>query len=297
MDKAIVVATHDGVFHADDCFSVATLLLFLETVPVAPTVIRTRDESLLKKANYVVDVGGEHKPENNRFDHHQEGGAGVRPNKIPYAAFGLVWNKFGKDVCGSNEIADKVEIELVVPVDADDSGFSIYSKLIPGVVPYTVSNFVHDFRPTWQESQDTLDACFKEAVSFARKILERSITQSKASIKGALEVMKIYNKSEDKRIIVLDSYYPHEQTLSELPEPVFSVYPRPDGKWTAKALRDDVSVFKNRKDFPASWAGKRDAELASTTGVFDAVFCHNGRFMVVALSRDSAIKLAKLALE
>ena len=297
MDKAIVIATHDGHFHADDCFSVATLLLMLDTVPVVSTVIRTRDEDVIRKADYVVDVGGEHRPENNRFDHHQEGGAGVRPNTIPYASFGLVWGKFGKDICGSEEVASKVDKKLVAPVDADDSGFSMYSKVVPDVTPYIISDFVHDFRPTWQEDQGTLDARFLEAVGFARNILERVIAQAKASVSGKAEVLKMYEKSEDKRIIVLDSYYSHEQTLSELPEPVFSVYPRPDGKWTAKALRDDVSSFKNRKDFPAIWAGKRDAELVSITGVSDAVFCHNGRFMAVAKSREGAIKLAERALE
>ncbi|MSR78694.1 MAG: MYG1 family protein [Candidatus Taylorbacteria bacterium] len=297
MDKAIVIATHDGHFHADDCFSVATLLLMLDTVPVVSTVIRTRDEDVIKKADFVVDVGGEHRPENNRFDHHQEGGAGARPNTVPYASFGLVWSKFGKDICGSKEAASKVDKVLVAPVDADDSGFPIYSKIVSDVVPYKISDFVHDFRPTWQEDQSTLDARFLEAVGFARKILERVIAQTKSSLLAKVEVIKMYEKSEDKRIVVLDSYYPHEQTLSELPEPVFSIYSRPDGKWTAKALRDDVSSFKNKKDFPASWAGKRDAELVSISGVSDAVFCHNGRFMAVAKTKEGSIELAKLALK
>jgi uncharacterized UPF0160 family protein len=48
--------------------------------------------------------------------------------------------------------------------------------------------------------------------------------------------------------------------------------------------------------FPDSWAGKRDAELVKATGVADAIFCHNNRFMMVAGSKEGALALAELAL-
>jgi uncharacterized UPF0160 family protein len=54
--------------------------------------------------------------------------------------------------------------------------------------------------------------------------------------------------------------------------------------------------FDARADLPASWAGLRDAELAAVTGVPDARFCHNGRFIAAAKSYDGALAMAKLAL-
>jgi uncharacterized UPF0160 family protein len=48
-------------------------------------------------------------------------------------------------------------------------------------------------------------------------------------------------------------------------------------------------------DFPESWGGKKGEELAKETGICDAIFCHNLRFIAVAKSKQGAIKLAKKA--
>jgi len=82
MSKKVIIATHNGVFHSDDVFAVASLLVLLEATPAVSTVIRTRDENLIRKADFAVDVGGVYAPDKNRFDHHQIGGAGKRGNKI-----------------------------------------------------------------------------------------------------------------------------------------------------------------------------------------------------------------------
>jgi len=84
----ITIATHDGNFHADDVFSIAALKAVFPTF----TLIRTRDLTLIAKADIVIDVGGEHNEDTGRFDHHQRGGAGARENGIPFSSFGL----FGK---------------------------------------------------------------------------------------------------------------------------------------------------------------------------------------------------------
>jgi uncharacterized UPF0160 family protein len=55
--------------------------------------------------------------------------------------------------------------------------------------------------------------------------------------------------------------------------------------------------FEARADLPAPWAGLRDADLAAVTGVPDAGFCHNGRFIAAAKSYDGIRTMARLALE
>jgi uncharacterized UPF0160 family protein len=108
MNKQIKVISHGSGFHTDDIFAVATILLVLgEKDDVS--VIRTRDMEIIKTGDYVVDVGGVHDESTNRFDHHQFGGAGKRENGIPYASFGLVWNKFGKDLVGSEDGANRID--------------------------------------------------------------------------------------------------------------------------------------------------------------------------------------------
>src|SRR3990167_8310800 len=83
-----IVVTHSGNFHTDEVFACAVLSLLNDG---NIEVIRSRDSEVWATGDYVVDVGGEYNSERGRFDHHQEGGAGVRPNGIPYSSFGLVW--------------------------------------------------------------------------------------------------------------------------------------------------------------------------------------------------------------
>ena len=86
--------------------------------------------------------------------------------------------------------------------------------------------------------------------------------------------------------------------MSHYPEPLYVVSPDSQGNnyWKIKAVREDPDAsFKNRKDLPESWAGKRDKELAEVTGVSDAIFCHNKLFIAVAGSKEGALKLARIA--
>lgn len=297
MDKNIIIATHDGMFHSDDAFAVASLLIMLDKAPVVSTIIRTRDNGEIRKADFAVDVGSEYNPERNRFDHHQVDGAGKRENGIPFASFGLVWQKFGADISGSDIVAKIVDNSLVAGIDAYDSGVDLFEKKNKDVNPYLIDEFIHNLRPTWQENDRSIDASFLEAVAFARTVILREIAYAKSFISAEVIIRKAYDDASDKRVIELDGFYSYEKTLSVFPEPLFAIFPRQDGTWTAKAIRDDISSFKNRKDFPESWAGLRDGELAKVTGVPDAVFCHTGRFMVVARSKEGAMKLAKIALE
>jgi uncharacterized UPF0160 family protein len=55
--------------------------------------------------------------------------------------------------------------------------------------------------------------------------------------------------------------------------------------------------FEARADLPEAWAGLRDAELAAVTGVPDAGFCHNGRFIASAKSYEGIRAMAALALK
>jgi uncharacterized UPF0160 family protein len=55
-------------------------------------------------------------------------------------------------------------------------------------------------------------------------------------------------------------------------------------------------TFEARADLPAAWAGLRDADLAAVTGVPDAGFCHNGRFIAAVKSYEGARVMARQAL-
>ena len=75
--------THAGKFHADDVFSTALLRI------VRPDIQITRGFEIPENFDGIVyDIGG------GMFDHHFEPRP-IRPNGVPYAAFGLLWQLLG----------------------------------------------------------------------------------------------------------------------------------------------------------------------------------------------------------
>jgi len=289
------IVTHNGKFHSDDVFAVATLGLVLGEEPFE--VLRTRDPEVIKNGDYVVDIGGEYKEEENKFDYHQIGGAGERGNGIPYASFGLVWKKFGAGLCGSPEVALRIDEKLAQVVDAGDNGVDIVKEYVfPEVYNYTITGVVNMFRPTWKEKDVSFDEKFLEAVSLVRQILEREIKVTKDQVEVEDKIRENYNKAEDKKLIIFkgeEEDYGREnvvRVLLDYPEPLYAVSYRSDvGNWQIVAINKDKKTFETRKPFPEEWRGLRDEELVKATGVPDAIFCHRGGFMCVAGRREGAL--------
>jgi uncharacterized UPF0160 family protein len=298
-DGTYTIVTHCGNFHTDEIMAVAVLKLVLTDKPVK--IIRTRDTEVIKKADFAVDIGGENDPERNRFDHHQKGGAGERPNSIPYSSFGLVWKQYGSQLCGSPEAAEIVEERLVWPVDAADSGVPTYQNVIADLNPYILHNITEIFRPTWKESAQThtMDDAFADALELYSKIIVREIRRAHDNLDGERFVEESYEHAIDRQLVVLDGNYPWHRVLSKKPEPLYVVKPDAGngGRWKVSAVRTNEETFQNRKDLPKHWAGRAGGALIKATGVHDAIFCHDKLFIAVAGSKDGAIALARLAID
>ena len=286
-DKTI--ATHDGNFHADDVFSIAAL----ESVFPSFKLIRTRDLELIGKADIVVDVGGEYDADTDRFDHHQRGGAGERENGIPYSSFGLIWQKYGLEICqGSQDVAKALDSGLVSTIDAIDCGH--VKGAVEGI---SLSQTIGMFNPTWQEEGD-FDSCFDEAVDFASRVLIRFIASANGGISAKEIVAKAIDNAEDPRVIVLEKYTPWKRTVQALSEEaLYMIYPSQTGQWRIQAVPVELGSFENRRSLPKQWAGLSDNELKEVTGIEDAMFCHNGLFIAGAESFESTMKMATIALQ
>jgi uncharacterized UPF0160 family protein len=290
MSEKPVVITHSGSFQPDDVFAVAALELLLGNIEL----IRTRDPEIIKTGDYVVDVGLEYDHGRKRYDHHQEGGAGARENGIPYSSIGLIWKHYGEQLAGSGSVSHKIEKKLIESLDAQDNGFNTHTS-VEGIHVYLIDDALDVFNPTWNEEK-LFDENFKKAVMFAKNILSREIIHAQAFIEAEKKVKAAYDQSSDKRIIVLETYYPAESILVQYDEPLYVIKPDSSGnKWVIKAVRKNAEQFGNRKDFPAAWAGKRGEELAALSGISDAVFCHNNRFVAFTASKDGALKMAEIA--
>ena len=74
------------------------------------------------------------------------------------------------------------------------------------------------------------------------------------------------------------------------------MFQAPDGGWRVQTVPIALGQFEARLDLPESWAGLRDESFKEATGVDDAVFCHPGRFIAGAGSKESVKRLAELAL-
>ncbi len=285
----LTIATHNGNFHADDVFSVAALKIIFPSFKL----IRTRDLDQIAKADIVIDVGGEYDADAGRFDHHQRGGAGARDNGIPYSSFGLIWQKYGIEICqGNEEVAKSVDAQLVSTIDAIDCGY------VEGVAEgVSLSQTISMFNPTWQENSD-FDRCFDEAVEFALRVLTRFITTVKGGISAKEIVAQAITNAKDPRVIVLEKYVPWKTTVHALSETaLYMVYPSPTGQWRIQTVPVEPGSFEDRKPLPKSWAGLSDQELQTVTGINDAMFCHNGLFIAGAESFESTIKMAEMALQ
>src|SRR3989344_3046377 len=265
------IVTHNAKFHTDDVFAVATLLILYPDAEI----IRTRDEDLVKVADIAVDVGQVYDAKNNRFDHHQAGGAGERANGIQYASAGLVWKKFGEKVSGSREVAEKIDRAIIQLVDAADNGQDVILSTIPEVFPFTINGVVDQYRATWKEEE-----CWDEQF-----------------------VEVLYHNSANKKIIRNDEKYDfgRELVMSVLvkyPKPIYAILYRGDTQsWQILSIKKNITTFESRKALPAVWRAKRDAEFEAISKVPGALYCHRSGFMCTVKSRESAIKLAKIALD
>jgi uncharacterized UPF0160 family protein len=283
------IATHNGNFHADDVFSVAALKYIFPSF----NLVRTRDLEVIAKADIVLDVGGVYDADAGRFDHHQRGGAGERENGIPYSSFGLIWKKYGVDICAGNaEIAHSVDSGLVSTIDAVDCGH------VEGVAQgISLSQTISMFNPTWQEDAH-FDSCFDEAVEFASRILARFIASANGGISAKTIVAKAIADAEDPRVVVLQQYTPWKRTVHAMSEEaLYVVYPSSTGQWRIQTVPAELGSFEDRKSLPKAWAGLSDTALQEATGLNDAMFCHNGLFIAGCHSFESTMKMAEMAVQ
>jgi uncharacterized UPF0160 family protein len=294
-----ICITHNGTFHADDLFASATLSILNDG---NIKVIRTRDPKIINSGDYVYDVGAVYDEKKDLFDHHQKGGAGKRENGVPYSSFGLVWRKYGGEICGNKEVAELIDKKIVQPIDAKDNGLDISNSVFTGIFPYGVEAIFLSEIPTWKEDNIDIYKIFIKQLDKVIILLKREIKIAKDDIEGKSLIIKNYKDSYDKRIIIGNTDFPRylfQNTLSAFPEPIYFIYPSShNNSWKVEAIRKSTETMESRKLFPEEWRGSMDVDgnLKKITGVDDAGFCHQNGFLLTAGSKEGAIILAEKAL-
>ncbi len=286
------IAVHDGTFHADDVFAAAILLMINQSI----SVIRSRDPQILATADFRIDVGGKHCIATGDFDHHMAGGAGKRSNGIPYAACGLIWKQFGRQIVPSDHVFDHIERKLIQTVDAIDCGYSVGEETL-SYNHYNITDAIDAHNPAWNENPQNYDSAFMRAVSFAQTTLKNEIRLSTAFEEGKSFVYDAIENAQDPRYIVLEKYCPWQDIVVRETEALYVLFPSATGDWRIRAVPERIGSFNVRKSLPKVWGGKTPEELAAITGIADAGFCHQSLFIAGAASRAGVDKMLELALK
>ncbi|HEY1151476.1 MAG TPA: MYG1 family protein [Pseudoduganella sp.] len=310
----MVIVTHGGKFHADDAWAVAVLSVLFPDAEI----IRTRDPATIEAADFAIDVGGIWDPATGRFDHHQKGFSAARQSGVPYASAGLVWREYGARCVTAlalahaghqlsedkaREMAYAIDAELVQYLDLADVGAA---KSAPG--GYGLSAVVSGFNPNWLDEQrlnygpaaeEYRLGQFRLAMALLTDILVNSVKYRVGALLAVEQVRQSEVLEGGKVLFLKNGALPWTQIVrKEMPKVLFVIsHSIAERRYMLHTVPVSSESFEARADLPEAWAGLRDAELAAVTGVPDATFCHNGRFIAAVKSYEGARAMAALALK
>jgi len=310
----MVIVTHSGKFHADDAWAVAVL----NVLHPGSEIVRTRDPAIIERADFAVDVGGIWDPGSGRFDHHQKGFDGARLSGVVYASAGLVWREYGgrcvaalAEAHTGQRLSDEAAREIAYAIDADivqylDMSDTGAARNAPG--SYGLSAVISGFNPNWMDEQrmgygEPTEAYrleqFRRAMELLTDIMVNAV-KYRVGATLAVEQVRQSELLEDGQLLFLkNSALPWTSVVrKEMPKVLFVIsHNLGEQRYMLHTVPVSPETFDARADLPAAWAGLRDAELAAVTGVADAGFCHNGRFIAAVKSYEGARVMARQALD
>ena len=330
-----IIATHDGVFHCDDALA-CFLLKNLSELSNAE-VIRTRDESLIAKADVVVDVGAVYDHVNRRYDHHQRSFKeslhtlrGDSYANIKLSSAGLVYHHYGSRIISKllekdvdpDQLARVTEIvflkvyeTFIKEIDAIDNGISVCKN--PTYEIHThLSARVKELIPAWNEelNDEILLERFHQATALVGK---EFTTQVNFYGKTWCPVRSYVLEAVEKRLEVHDSgcildlscnkwggSFPWKEHLLMIEEEMglsgtfkFVVYKDTNNNYRVQAIPVDAFSFTSRIPLNKEWQGLRDESLVEKSGIPGSFFVHASGFIGGNKTREGAIEMAKKSLQ
>lgn len=306
-----VLVTHSGKFHCDEVFAYAILraALGVHENGVDHALLRSRDAGVIASGDVVWDVGLVFDPATRRFDHHQRG-APLRDDGTPFSSAGLVWREYGaaavaallprQELGFAAAIAAEIDGSVVRRIDELDNGISGGGPVLERDT-LGLATLVGDCNPAWDqpgnEGPGAGDAAFQEATRLAEGVLRRRVAGIRARMAAEALVVAAHTAGADPRLLVLDRGMPWKGAVFSHGLPVvFCVSPASNGNWMVDTMPPEPGSFAQLVPLPEAWAGLQGSDLATMSGVPDAVFVHVRRFIGAAASREGAVRMATLAL-
>ena len=296
------LVTHNGGFHADEVMSSVVLT---QLFPQAE-VVRSRDPKWITPAEdrIIYDVGGAYEAEAMIFDHHQRG-APLREDGQPYSSFGLIWKHFGMDYLRALNIPEdhlptihaNFDAGFVLTIDLVDNGALSPSAAGPQLTSMVLPALIETLKPVFDETDPEAETrAFHQAVNIARAFVEARLNRSAAKLRAEGMVEAAIEAAGESRILELPMGMPFRPTVVKkgADHLWFVVNPR-GNDWGLGGIRKNEDGFELRADLPAAWAGLTGEALEEASGVKGATFCHNGRFIAAAKTREAALAMAEIA--
>ena len=297
------LVTHSGGFHADEVLSSVVLIRLF---PDARLVRSRAPEWITPGADRIVyDVGGAYDATTGIFDHHQRA-APRRVDGQPFSSFGLIWKHFGRDYLTAlsvpRAVVDTVhaafDASFVLPIDLVDNG-ALSPDSVGLLGGLTLPSLLETLKPVFDDGDpEATDRAFHAAIAIARSFVEAKITAIHAKLRAEALVLQAIALAGESRVLELPMGMPFRSAIVKAGADhlLFVVHPR-EADWCLGGIRRAEQGFELRADLPAAWAGLSGLDLEVATGVDGASFCHIGRFIAAAKTRDAALALARLAVE
>ncbi len=264
--------THSGIFHADDVFSSALLLILNPEIKIERGAeVPEHYEGL------VFDIGL------GRFDHHQSDRR-VRKNGIPYAAFGLLWEEYGALLLEEEEVRQFDRDFVQILDESDNTGKD-----------NLIAQCIFDWNPQWNEPEINGTERFEEAVEWARRLLDSKFRAIRARREAFAQVCT-WMQEQNAPILWLKKAMPWKEAVRGT-DFLYVCFPSVRGGYAIQAVPRDDNATELKKPFPVEWRGKTVEELRLLTGIETFCFCHNSGFLCAADSRGDAAKVVGMALE
>uniref|UniRef100_A0A8C1BJJ1 Uncharacterized protein n=1 Tax=Cyprinus carpio carpio TaxID=630221 RepID=A0A8C1BJJ1_CYPCA len=251
------IGTHNGTFHCDEvlaCFLLRQLPEYKDA-----EILRSRDASLLKQCDVVVDVGGEYDPSQQRYDHHQrsfvESFHSLCPEKrwvTKLSSAGLIYLHFGRRV-----------LEQLTQLKQDEPQLEVlYDQMY--------QNFV--------EEVDAVD---------------NGISQCDGEVDPSGEIVLLAQGGcpWKEHLFVLEKELKVDVSIK------FVLYSDQSGHWRVQCVPAGLNTFQNRLSLLEEWRGVRDEALSELSGIPGCIFVHASGFIGGNRTQEGALEMAKRTLQ
>lgn len=321
----LLIATHDGSFHADETVACAIISYVHEHCEV----VRSRDPLTIEKADLIIDVSGIN--DQKHFDHHSNNFTLTRDNGINYATAGLMWKKFGDaylqkiaeeyftpEQC--SEINDniikaaqaRIDREVMYMVDLNDNGqlntylrknipvhndgeqrvmdqFNEFYQCSPDI-PYLVA-----MQNLPNVSGDEQNKNFMITVKLLKSLLINIAINALYTELGISKVLKLYTGGE---LLIMHEKLPWTQAVlanfEQFASCLLAIYPDRKRGWRIQTLPfSKAERFKNKLLAPKAWRGLDSKELDAVSGLEGTIFVHRAGFTGGAIDFDTIMVMAQ----